>query len=380
MRVTHLGAHQAALTRLGTRLSEYSTTQERLSTGKQLTRSSDDPIGMNRALELRATLSARDQESRNATDGQMWLDLADTKLQDVVTQIQRARELAVRGATYTGPQEREAIALEIGHLRDDIVALANSQHQGRGLFSGFQAGDAVENVAGTWTYMAMPARSIAGSARTRSSPSTSPRRRFRILLGYRRIHRPGRPRGGTLRRRYGRRGNGDRRPRHELADCSRRTRHHRRQDEPARSGGSQDIKRHPDNHRAAFVPRGCRHRRGRDGARTPEDRLRSGAGCLRPVIANLARRLPPVGVCWTLPVPTRLPSYGVGIGGRDESARHFSNNLLGQVLSGGPAETHCCRRNQGCGVLRVNLSRVRQESRYGSGGARRSHRESTALP
>lgn len=152
MRVTHLGAHQAALTRLGTRLSEYSTTQERLSTGKQLTRSSDDPIGMNRALELRATLSAREQESRNATDGQMWLDLADTKLQDVVTQIQRARELAVRGATYTGTQEREAIALEIGHLRDDIVALANSQHQGRGLFSGFHAGDAVQKVAGTWTY------------------------------------------------------------------------------------------------------------------------------------------------------------------------------------------------------------------------------------
>ncbi len=152
MRVTHLGAHHAALNRLTTRLSEYSTTQERLSTGKQLTRSSDDPIGMNRALELRATMSAREQESRNATDGEMWLNLADTKLQDVVGQIQRARELAVRGATYVGTQEREAIALEVGHLRDDIVALANSQHQGRGLFSGFSSGDAVQKTAGSWTY------------------------------------------------------------------------------------------------------------------------------------------------------------------------------------------------------------------------------------
>jgi flagellar hook-associated protein 3 FlgL len=107
---------------------------------------------MNRALELRATLSARQQESRNAADGQMWLDLADTKLQDVVSQIQRARELAVRGATYVGAQEREAIALEISHLRDDIVALANSEHQGRGLFSGFNSGDAVQKVAGSWSY------------------------------------------------------------------------------------------------------------------------------------------------------------------------------------------------------------------------------------
>ena len=153
MRVTHLGAHQSALNRITTRLSEYSASQNRLATGKRMTRPSDDPIGMNRALELRATRSAREQESRNAADGKMWMDLADSKLQDVVSQIQRARELAVRGATYVGPQEREAIALEVAHLRDDIVSLANAQHQGRGLFSGFSSGDAVEKVGATWSYV-----------------------------------------------------------------------------------------------------------------------------------------------------------------------------------------------------------------------------------
>jgi flagellar hook-associated protein 3 FlgL len=153
MRVTHLGAHQSALTRINSRLSEYATTQERLATGKRMKRPSDDPIGMNRALELRASLRAREQEGRNAADGKMWMDLADSKLQDVVGQLQRARELAVRGATYTGPQERNAIAQEIGQLREDIIALANGTHQGRGLFSGFSAGDAVQKIAGTWTYV-----------------------------------------------------------------------------------------------------------------------------------------------------------------------------------------------------------------------------------
>jgi flagellar hook-associated protein 3 FlgL len=152
MRITHLGAHQAALTRINKRLSEYSSTQQRLATGKQMSRPSDDPIGMNRVLELRALLRAREQEGRNANDGKMWMDLADSKLQDAVGQLQRARELAVRGATYVGQTERDAIALEVGHIREDLVALANSQHQGRGLFSGFQAGDAVQKVAGTWTY------------------------------------------------------------------------------------------------------------------------------------------------------------------------------------------------------------------------------------
>jgi flagellar hook-associated protein 3 FlgL len=51
-----------------------------------------------------------------------------------------------------GTQEREAIALEVSHLRDDIVALANTKHQGRGLFSGFSSGDAVQKIAGSWTY------------------------------------------------------------------------------------------------------------------------------------------------------------------------------------------------------------------------------------
>jgi len=152
MRVTHLGAYQAALSRIGDRLSEYSDAQARMSTGKKLTRSSDDPIGMSRALELRAALSARRQETRNADDGEMWLNLADTTLQDVVSQIQRARELAVRGSTQIGSGERDAIAVEVSNLRDDVVALANGTHQGRGLFSGFSSGDAVQKIAGNWTY------------------------------------------------------------------------------------------------------------------------------------------------------------------------------------------------------------------------------------
>lgn len=153
MRITHLGAHQAALTRITGRLSDYAATQNQLASGKRMTRSSDDPVGMNRALELRASLRAREQEGRNGADGKMWMDLADSKLQDVVGQLQRVRELAVRGATYLGDQEREAIALEISQLREDIVALANGQHQGRGLFSGFSGGDAVQKIAGTWTYV-----------------------------------------------------------------------------------------------------------------------------------------------------------------------------------------------------------------------------------
>jgi flagellar hook-associated protein 3 FlgL len=82
----------------------------------------------------------------------MWVNLADSKLQSAVHELQRAKELAIRGASFTNGDERAAIATEIAQLRETVVGLANTHHQGRGLFSGFDAGDAVAKVAGTWTY------------------------------------------------------------------------------------------------------------------------------------------------------------------------------------------------------------------------------------
>ena len=152
MRVTHLGTHQSALTRITSSSSDAAVAQQQLSSGKRITRASEDPTGMSRALELRAALRSRDQELRNAGDGLMWVNLADGKLQTTVDQLQRLKELAVRGATFTNADERTAIASEAAQLRDTIVALANSNHQGRGVFAGFAAGDAVAKVAGVWTY------------------------------------------------------------------------------------------------------------------------------------------------------------------------------------------------------------------------------------
>ena len=152
MRVTHLGNHLASMQRITTTASEAAGAQGRLASGKRFTRASQDPTGMSRALELRASLRARDQESRNAADGLMWVNLADGKLQSAVDQLQRLKELAVRGASFTNTDERTAIATEASHIRETIVELANSRHQGRGLFAGFSTDDAVEKVGATWTY------------------------------------------------------------------------------------------------------------------------------------------------------------------------------------------------------------------------------------
>ncbi len=152
MRVTHLGSYQAALHRITSTLEAAAGAQDRVATGKRIQRSSDDPTGMAQALELRAALGVREQERRNATDGEMWVNLADSKLQGAVEALQRARELAVRGATFTSNDERAAIAVEIASLREALVEIANTRHQERGVFAGYSTQDAIAKVGGVWTY------------------------------------------------------------------------------------------------------------------------------------------------------------------------------------------------------------------------------------
>jgi flagellar hook-associated protein 3 FlgL len=126
--------------------------RNQLGTGKRISRPSDDVPGTSRVLSLRSTIAAGQQAQRNVEDGLTWIQLADTALQDVVARLHRAKELAVTGATSSSTTVSEGLAAEVAALRDDLVELANTQYQGRGLFSGFADGDAVVEDASGWIY------------------------------------------------------------------------------------------------------------------------------------------------------------------------------------------------------------------------------------
>lgn len=152
MRVTSEMMVTGSLRRLQGRLQRYERAQEALSTGKWINRPSDDPAQASRGLALRAALQSREQESRAATDARSLVDRADGELQGAVEILQRVRELTVRASTQVGQEERDAIGVEIGALRDQLEAVANTRHRDRPLFAGFQGGAAVQKVAGTWQY------------------------------------------------------------------------------------------------------------------------------------------------------------------------------------------------------------------------------------
>src|SRR6186713_33226 len=104
----------ADINRAGTQLSN---TQRKLSSGREITRPSDNPYGTSRAMDLRSNLEGTRQFQRNITDGLAWAGVTDIALGKIGDTLARVRELAIQGGSDTSGQvSRDAIASEIDQL------------------------------------------------------------------------------------------------------------------------------------------------------------------------------------------------------------------------------------------------------------------------
>ncbi len=153
IRITSRMLSDQATARLNERLNAFQTAQNDLATGKRIHVASDDVIGMNSVLSLKSALAANAQAQRNAQDGLTWTELADSRLDTLVNQLQRVRELTVEaGNPTTSPTGLAGIAKEVTEILESFEALANSRHQGRPLFAGYSGADPVTESGGTWSY------------------------------------------------------------------------------------------------------------------------------------------------------------------------------------------------------------------------------------
>ncbi|HKI91768.1 MAG TPA: flagellar hook-associated protein FlgL, partial [Gaiellaceae bacterium] len=117
--------------------NRLSRTQNQLSSGKQITKPSDDPFGTARALQFRADLAANQQYQTNVNDASGWQNATDTALGQVGNLTLRARDLLVQGANDTvGPAGRQSIAAEIDQIIESIKSVGNTTYAGRYIFAG----------------------------------------------------------------------------------------------------------------------------------------------------------------------------------------------------------------------------------------------------
>lgn len=116
---------------------KLSKTREKLASGKELTRPSDDPFAVSRALQYRSEIAANQQYQRSAAESEGWQTVTDTALSAMGDALLRVRDLTVQAANgATSDDARQVIAVEVRQLIDSIKTTANAQYAGRYVFSG----------------------------------------------------------------------------------------------------------------------------------------------------------------------------------------------------------------------------------------------------
>ena len=111
--------------------------QNQLSTGKEVSKPSDNPMLVSRIMGLDSNVRMNEQYGRNIDDSLGWTDTADGALNVVSATMLRARDLVVYGANGTlSDTDRQALKDEAVMLKEQLVQVLNTNYDGRFIFGG----------------------------------------------------------------------------------------------------------------------------------------------------------------------------------------------------------------------------------------------------
>ncbi len=125
--------------------------QQRATSGSRINQAADDPAGAARVANMDSQLQSIEQCQSNLARAFGELDAADKALDTVTNLLIRAREigLSMANGTVTG-QERAVAAEEVQDLKDEIISLANTKHDGVYIFGGYQTDTAPLDSSGAF--------------------------------------------------------------------------------------------------------------------------------------------------------------------------------------------------------------------------------------
>lgn len=111
--------------------------QTQLTTGRRISKPSEDPTGMVESLRLATRLRENAQFQDNVQDALGWLNTTDDALGSLTSALQRVYELTIQGANAPlDTDERLAICAEVKQIREEIGVIANTTHGDRYIFGG----------------------------------------------------------------------------------------------------------------------------------------------------------------------------------------------------------------------------------------------------
>ncbi|MDR7073154.1 flagellar hook-associated protein FlgL [Fictibacillus barbaricus] len=137
MRVTQSMLSNNMLRHISQSYQQMDKTQEQLSTGKKISRPSDDPVVAMKGMSYRTNLTEVEQYKRNLSEAYNWMENSDSALDKATSAMQRIRELTVQASNGTlDDSQKLMIEKEVGQLKEHLGAIANTQVAGKYIFNG----------------------------------------------------------------------------------------------------------------------------------------------------------------------------------------------------------------------------------------------------
>ncbi|WP_005033690.1 flagellar hook-associated protein FlgL [Holophaga foetida] len=130
-------ANRQSLSDLNRIKERLAITQEQISSGSAISRLGDDPTGAALIVDFRASVARNNAYVDQADTAGNFLSSSETAVSAMETSLVRLMELATNGLdTNLTANGRASSVSEVSGLRDSMMALANTQVQGKYIFAG----------------------------------------------------------------------------------------------------------------------------------------------------------------------------------------------------------------------------------------------------
>jgi flagellar hook-associated protein 3 FlgL len=139
MRITQRMMTERAIEYMDENLKRLYQLQEKVASGKEFLRPSDNPSGVTSALNLRSVLKMNTAYVDSAATTESWMSATDFALIQTTQLATRALNLTRQGLSDTlGADQRNTLAAELDMVLQQVLSVANTSHQGNYIFGGFQ--------------------------------------------------------------------------------------------------------------------------------------------------------------------------------------------------------------------------------------------------
>lgn len=136
IRATDFSTISATLENLRRQSVQFARAQEQVSSGRRVNRASDDPAALRIGLRETRRIDSLDSQTQALDQLRSTLSHTETSTREVHSILVRVREIALSGRQSSEPTERQALAQELGTLRERLISIANGKNGGISLFGG----------------------------------------------------------------------------------------------------------------------------------------------------------------------------------------------------------------------------------------------------